>query len=384
MRNLLLLIFISTMCHTVAGGTRVASALFAIHLGESTFMVGVINGLYGLLPMLLAVSSGRLTDRAGARLPMLAGSTLMAVGVSLPFFWPTVIALFATSTLVGCGFMLFNIALQNVAGFMGKPGDRAMNFNMVSLGFSVSSLLGPLLAGVGIDTLGHRHAFLGMALLPLVPVAVLGFSVLKLPRGPVSTALPGTQKLMDLLRNPRLVWLFVLTTLLTTGWELFGFMIPVYGTSIGLSATEVGLVMSAFSAALIIIRLILPVFIKRFDPWLMVTSTLLYAALIFSLFPLAHTAISLGVLSFILGLGLGCPQPLVVSLVHRYAPQGRVGEVIGFRQAMIYGSQCMMPILFGAISAVVSTAVVFWGIAAILGAGGAAGIRQREASREEH
>ncbi|MFM9971378.1 MAG: MFS transporter, partial [Burkholderiales bacterium] len=153
---------------------------------------------------------------------------------------------------------------------------------------------------------------------------------------------------------------------------------PVYGTSIGLSATQVGLVMSAFSAALIVIRLILPAFIKRVDPWVLISATLIHAGIIFSLFPFAQSALSLGLLSFLLGLGLGCPQPLVVSLVHRHAPAGRVGEAIGLRQAMIYASQCVMPVMFGAVSAVVGTGLVFWAIAAGLAGGGIAGRRERE------
>lgn len=378
MRNLLLLIVISTLCHTAAAGTRVAASLLAIHLGESTFTVGLINGLYGFLPMLLAVSSGRLTDRAGARLPMLAGAAAMGLGAMLPFFWPSAMALYATTTLVGCGFMLYNIALQNVAGFMGRPEDRAMNFNLLSLGFSISNLLGPLIAGLGIDAFGHGVAFLCLAVLPVIPVAILGFSMLKLPRGPEAAPQAEKHRVLDLLRDRRLVWLFVLTTLLTTGWELFGFMIPVYGSSIGLSATAIGLVMSAFSAALIVIRLILPAFIKRVDPWVMIAATLVYAGIIFSLFPFAQTATSLAVLSFLLGLGLGCPQPLVVSLLHRHAPAGRVGEAIGFRQAMIYASQCLMPVLFGAVSALVGTGLVFWAIALGLAGGGIAGRGERE------
>ena len=67
------------MCHTAATGSRVAASLFAIDLGASTLVVGLINGLYGMLPMLLAVSSGRLSDRIGARRPMIFGSALMAI-----------------------------------------------------------------------------------------------------------------------------------------------------------------------------------------------------------------------------------------------------------------------------------------------------------------
>ncbi len=372
------------MCHTVASGTRVAASLFAIHLGESTFTVGMINGLYGFLPMLLAVYAGRFTDRAGTRLPMLAGAACMAIGVSLPYFWPGVTTLYATTTLVGCGFMLYNIALQNVAGFMGKPEDRGMNFNLLSLGFSISSLMGPLIAGLGIDSFGHRYTFLAMAALPVIPVAILGFSILKLPRDPAAAVQARSHRVWDLLRDRKLVWLFTLTTLLTSGWELFAFMIPVYGTSIGLSATAIGMVMSSFSAALIIIRLILPAFIKRVDPWVIITATLVYAGVVFSLFPFAQSALWLGILSFLLGLGLGCPQPLVVSLMHRHAPTGRIGETIGFRQAMIYASQCTMPMLFGAVSALLGTGLVFWGIALGLAGGGFAGRREREETKTTH
>lgn len=259
-----------------------------------------------------------------------------------------------------------------------------MNFNLLSLGFSISSLMGPLIAGLGIDSFGHRYTFLAMAALPVIPVAILGFSILKLPRGPAAAVQARSHRVWDLLRDRKLVWLFTLTTLLTSGWELFAFMIPVYGTSIGLSATAIGLVMSSFSAALIIIRLILPAFIKRVDPWVIITATLVYAGVVFSLFPFAQSALWLGILSFLLGLGLGCPQPLVVSLMHRHAPTGRIGETIGFRQAMIYASQCTMPILFGAVSALLGTGLVFWGIALGLAGGGFAGRREREEAKTTH
>ncbi len=378
LRNLYLLIFISVMCHTVATGNRVAATLFAIELGASTMMVGLISGLYGMLPMLLAVSAGRLSDRIGARMPMICGSALMSLGVGIPYFAPQIPALLVATTLTGCGFMLYNIALQNVAGSFGRPEDRALNFNLLSLGFSVSGLLGPLLVGIIIDNLGHRYAFLLMAILPLIPLTVLGLSVLELPR-PAPNAHAGARKrVLDLLGDRRLVWLFLLTSLLSAGWEVFTFLIPVYGTSIGLSATAIGVVMAAFSFALLLIRVILPAMIKRIDSWLMITATLMYGGVLFCLFPLMHSALGLTVLSFFLGLGLGCPQPLVISLIHKYAPSGRVGEAIGLRQALMYSTQSFMPVLMGALAAVTGMAAVFWLFALVLAGGGFAGRRLRD------
>ena len=372
------------MCHTVATGNRVAASLFAIDLGASTLMVGLISGLYGMLPMLLAVSAGRLSDRIGARMPMICGSALMSLGVGIPYFAPHISALLVATTLTGCGFMLYNIALQNVAGYFGRPEDRALNFNLLSLGFSVSGLLGPLLAGVIIDQLGHRYAFLLMAILPLIPLAVLGLSILKLPRPSPSAHSGKRKRVRDLLGDWRLVWLFALTSLLSAGWEVFTFLIPVYGTSIGLSATAIGLIMAAFSFALLLIRVILPAMIKRIDSWLLITGTLMYAGVLFCLFPFMHSAAALAALSFCLGLGLGCPQPLVISLIHKYAPPGRVGEAIGLRQALMYSTQSFMPILMGALAALTGMAAVFWLFALALAGGGFAGRRLRDRPVSAH
>jgi uncharacterized protein (TIGR00297 family) len=49
-------------------------------MGASPFTVGVLMALYALLPMLLAVAAGRLSDRVGTRRPMLIGSALIALG----------------------------------------------------------------------------------------------------------------------------------------------------------------------------------------------------------------------------------------------------------------------------------------------------------------
>ncbi|TMH76346.1 MAG: MFS transporter, partial [Betaproteobacteria bacterium] len=67
MRTLYFLIFITLLNHCVFAGMRVSVSLYAIHLHATPFTVGVLMALYALLPMLSAVSMGRLIDRIGAR-----------------------------------------------------------------------------------------------------------------------------------------------------------------------------------------------------------------------------------------------------------------------------------------------------------------------------
>ena len=53
--------------------SKVLVSLFAIELGASQFIIGVLIALYSLFPALLALYAGKLSDRLGVRVPMLFG-----------------------------------------------------------------------------------------------------------------------------------------------------------------------------------------------------------------------------------------------------------------------------------------------------------------------
>ncbi len=75
-------------------------------------------------------------------------------------------------------------------------------------------------------------------------------------------------------------------------------------------------------------------------------------------------------LSFVLGLGLGSSQPMVLSLLHTHAPAGRVGEAAGVRMSLINVMAVGVPLLLGAVGASVGIGSVFWSVGACLMTGG--------------
>ncbi len=74
-----LILLMSTLTHVAFMGSRVIVSLYALHQGASQMTIGVFMALYALCPMLIAVHIGKLADRIGPRLPMLMGSTGVAV-----------------------------------------------------------------------------------------------------------------------------------------------------------------------------------------------------------------------------------------------------------------------------------------------------------------
>jgi MFS family permease len=364
------LIGLGILNHTVLTGSRVTVSLYALSLGSSTFVVGALMGLYAFLPMLLAVAAGRLTDRVGLRKPMLVGSCGVAIAAALPCFMSGIAPLFVTTALLGISFMLFQLATQNATGMFGHPSERAKHFAMLALGYSVSGFCGPLVSGLMIDHVSFAGTFALLALLPLIPVAVLSWDVLKLPgpRPVVEDSAPGGVAV--LFRNRHLRRVFIVNALLAVAWDLHSFFIPIYGATIGLSASRIGIILAGFAAATFIVRLFMGWIARRFAEFEVLAAALFVAATAYALFPFVKEVGPLIALSFALGLALGCAQPMVMSLLHSIAPAGRMGEAVGVRMSIINASTFAMPLLFGAVGSTLGLAPVFWSIGAALAGGG--------------
>ncbi len=366
MRRLAFFVLLTTLSHAGFVGGRISVSLSALGQGASALTVGVLMSLYAVVPMLLAVYAGRMVDRVGAFRPVAIGGAVVALGTLLPFAWPGLPVLFLTAVVVGTAFMVQHIALNHVIGSLGGAAQRPVNFSWFALGYAISATLGPLLAGFALDYAGPRAAFLLLALPPTIGTALLLWRRSLLPAAQPPRADAAQHRLSDLLCNPRLLPVYLFSALLAAGWDLYTFVIPVYGSSIGLSASTIGIVMSTFAFATFLVRLVMPSVAQRLTEWTVVCAALLVAGIAYALFPLATGAPLLMAASFLLGLGLGCAQPMTMAALYAASPPGRQGEVVGVRTTMINASSTLMPLGFGAVGAVLGMGPVLWTMAAAL------------------
>ena len=369
-RTLPALIALGVLDHTVLAGSRVTVSLYALSLTQSPFVVGSLMGLYSFLPMWLGVSAGRLSDRIGVRRPLAVGSFGIAVGAALPWAFPGLPVLFVTTALIGVSFMLFQVAAQNATGALGPPSERAKNFSLLALGYSISGFAGPLTAGLLIDHADFRQTFIVLSLLPLIPAAVLARGRLALPLPHPQHQRATSGGVTELFRDRRLRRVFAINGITAVAWDLHTFFIPIYGARLGFSASRIGVILAAFAAATFAVRLVMPWIARRFAEFQVLTAALFVAGAAYALFPLVASAGVLMTLSFVLGLALGSGQPMVMSLLHGLAPAGRMGEAVGVRMSIINASTFAVPLLFGAIGSSLGIGPVFWLVGASLAGGG--------------
>jgi MFS family permease len=368
-------VLLSVLANTGLRGSRVLVSLSALHLGANSLLVGVLAALYAVFPLLLAVYAGRVSDRVGVRTPIVLGSAAMTLGLMLPGLHDDWLTLFACPTLIGLGQIFVQVSIQNAVGSIGGAGARAGNFGTFSLGASISTFIGPSLAGFSIDALGFRPTYFLLSATTLAVVLLaLAFGRRMPARGGHPEERPQGSAL-DLLREAQLRRTLFMSGVALTGIELFSFYMPIYGKSIGLSASGIGLVLSAYAAAAFVVRLVMQGLARRFSETGVLTASLFIAAATYALFPLLSGAPMLVLTAFLLGLGLGSAQPLTIMLTYHHAPPGRSGEALGMRLTVNKITQIAIPVVFGGIGTVFGLAPVFWANAAFLFAGGALSAR---------
>jgi MFS family permease len=373
---LALVLAVTALTHLAFAGARVVVALLALDLGASALVVGVLAALFAILPVFFSVAAGRAIDRIGVVRPMFFGALAVAGGCAAAFAWPRLEALYAVSVVVGSGAMLSHIASNNAVGGIGSPPDRPRNFTFVSLAFSTATFAGPVLAGFAIDALGHARAFLVVGAFAVASVATVALGRARFPRPARAIGARAGRRMADLLRIRPLRHVLAAGALIAMTWEIFVFAVPIYGTGLGLSASTIGTILGAFALATFIVRVVLPALARKLPEWTLVGVAFAISAAVFAVFPLVERPPLLMALGFALGLGVGMTQPLLLSLLYAATPEGRSGEAVGIRTGILSVCQLAMPLMFGAIGAVLGIAPVLWVMAVVL-AGGVAFTRAR-------
>ena len=235
--------------------------------------------------------------------------------------------------------------------------------------YSAANFVGPLIAGFTIDHSRYAMACLYIAIFSMAPSLMLLVRGSGLPEGERHET-PATGGIETLLAEPGIKKLLAASGLLLTGQDLYRVYMPVYGHDIGLSATDIGIILAAFPAASFFVRLILQYLISIFKEERLLAVAFYVTAVCLLLMPLFTTTLMLSVVSFILGLGIGCSQPIITMLMFSNSPKGRSGEAMGLRMTVVHFTRLLGSVVFGAIGSAFGLLPMFWFNALMMSAGG--------------
>lgn len=378
--------------HASMAGMRMAAPLLALREGFSPLAVGLLLSLFALTQVFLSLPAGRFADRHGLKRPVGMSVLAAAFGAGLAVAFPVFPVLCLSAMMTGGATGVASLSLQRHVGRAAKnPTELKQVFSWLSIGPAISNFLGPLSAGLLIDHAGiwlggqaadlngFRGAFLLMALLPLCTWLWVRHTVELPALVPPTNA--KSAKAWDLMREPMMRRLMLVNWLLSSCWDVHTFVVPVIGHEHDFSASVIGAILGAFAISATVVRVVMPLFAEKLREWMVVSVAMAFTAVLFAIYPMMNTPMTMGFCSVLLGLALGSVQPMIMSTLHQITPEARHGEALGLRLMAINGSSVVMPMLFGTAGAVVGVSVVFWFVGAAVGLGSQAAWKMRPAPR---
>jgi MFS family permease len=374
-----LIVFLAVLNQIALKGSKMLVALHAIELHANPFAIGMLISMYAIFPLMLAIYAGRISDRFGVRWSLALGSFGMCGSLLIAAFFPVMPALFLAAALIGIANIFFHVSSHNLIGSLSEAHARTSNFGTFSLGAAISGMIGPVLVGFMVDRAGYATTYYALSAIAIIPGIFLLFHAGFIPAKVHGEEQARSGGVGELLALPRLRNTLITSGVILTGIDLFNFYMPIYGRSIGLTASVIGVIIGMQAAASFVVRLGMPWTARKYGEMRVLTWSLVMAGITFLLFPAFEHPAVLAAIAFLLGLALGCGQPLSIILTYNHSPPGRAGEALGMRLTVNKFIQIMVPLAFGSLGSAFGVYPIFWANAVLLLAGGFNNAKQQQA-----
>ncbi|GAA3123969.1 MFS transporter [Streptomyces echinatus] len=348
---------------------RPAVSYRALALGADERAVGVIAGVYALLPLLAAVPLGRRTDH-GRCAPLLpAGVVLIAGGCALSGLAGSLGTMALWSGVMGLGHLCFVIGAQSLVARRSAPHEQDRNFGHFTIGASLGQLVGPVAAGalIGGPDMAHSSA---LALITAGVGAAVAFSSLWRIEDPAAVGPPspggGRVPVAGILRARGVPAGILISLSVLSATDILTAYLPVVGEHRGIAPSLIGVLLSLRAGATIACRLVLTPLLRLLGRPALLAVTCLPAALLCAGVALPVPVWALGTMLTLLGFCLGVGQPLSMTTVVQAAPAEARSTALALRLTGNRLGQVAAPAAAGLVAGLAGVAAPFVMLGALL------------------
>ncbi len=334
--------FLAGMIFANIAGQMVYSmlSLYMLDLGASVIQVGMVFTLASLVPMVLQIFGGWLSDTIGRLRIMAIGSSIAVFGYLIFAFAPNwqwvLIGLsieYVSNSVVGPSFGAY-ISEQS------SEESRGRVFGITTSMYQTVTVIGPALAGFLAYQFGFalmmRVAFGFYLAATLLRVWMATNERFKPGRDAVKPTFSGFKGQLAaifalLLGGGILTWIWVTDAVGDTSYSLIGQLFPIYLSDIGkLNLGEIGIVNAAVGVAAILAAPFAGTLVDKLSERVaMVVGFTLNGLGLFTLLNSSTFAGFILAMCFF-GLGTGSLMPAYQSLISKVVPEEKRGLAFGF------------------------------------------------------
>ena len=351
---LLLVLFNSGFIQAAVYIVRPMITYRSVDLGADSALVGAVGATFALAPLIFAIPVGRWVDRGRACFALFAGAGISVVTAVLLLFINSIPLLMLAMPMLGIGHLLTMVGGQTMIAKRSQDAKLEKNFGLLTFYASLGQAVGPLTGGVLADT-GTRqvnaNAAIGVAAILFLIALIATIPLVrdsKAEEAKVAGNSPGSAR--EVLSQPNFKSAIFVSSAITAVVDVVLIFLPLLGRELGLTTTEVGLLLAVRSLSSMGVRLVLGQITERFG----MKRVLNGGALVTLLSCLALATVTnfwlLLVIMAISGFAMGIGQPATMAWVTRISTAEHRGLAISVRLTANRLGQVAVPTLAGVVA----------------------------------
>jgi len=295
--------------------------------GVSYVEVGYFLTVYGLAWSILGLYAGHLSDRFGKKRLAAIGLLLYSAFAFLLGLARTFHQLIIFRFLQGVGLGLFGPACL---GLTAQFEDKGKSLSYYRAANGVGIVIGPIIGGV-LGSFGLSYPFFLCGLLSLLALSALGLFTERRGEGEVSFF----ESVRGMVLDRRILLLSVATFMAEFTFASLEVVVPIAGSTIGLSSIWIGLVLTSYFVSFIISQPIIGTLLEGRNKIGIVTGAAFIGAFPFAAMYLAGNLWVMVGAMCLLGVFLGTVFVQACAMVAGMAPKGRESTYMAFFDAII-------------------------------------------------
>ena len=339
----------------------------SVELGADAALVGLIGASFAIAPLVFAIQIGRFVDRGRAGLALLLGSIILVLTTFGLLFINSIALLMLAMPSLGMGHLLVMVGGQTLIANRSNSKAYEKNFGLLTFYASAGHAIGPFVGGYLADSgevnVNANAAFLfALALFVAAVIGTIALSTKK--ENPKNVKPLEKARVTQVLAIPTFKSAIFVASATTAVVDVVLIFLPLYGREIGLSVTDIGILLAIRAIFSLAVRLVLGQISNRLGLRRIVTWGSLVTLV--SMVTLALTANFwwIALIMAVSGFAMGIGQPATMAWVSRISSPESRGLAIAVRLSANRLGQVAMPVLAGLVAGA-STAGVFYMLAAV-------------------
>lgn len=340
---------------------------YAEDLGAPLFLVGLAVGTFSYVTALTMIPFGMLSDRIGRRTILVTGLVLFTVA---PLFYITVtspLQLILVRGIHGLASAAFIPPATALVVDMSPPERRGEALGWFTGVAMMGFVFGPITGGFLLNSYGFDATFYACSLTSLLALLLILPWLRSMPGKPAAVEV--SESSWSWLWQRRAFGALLAPLFITFGSGTVVAFMPLYGEEISITASQVGILITAIYASSSLLRAPAGRLSDRIGRERVILCGFVISAAAIVFFSLLTSFSSLMVAGIVFGFGMGLAMPAAFALVADLAPLSARGLAMGAANSTLQAGLAIGATAMGGVAAATGFGSMFGICGAIMAAG---------------